>query len=246
MEKPGRLQSMGSHRVRYDWRDLAAEAAAAPWKKSYDQPKQHIQKQRHYFANKGPSSQSYGFSSSHVQMWDLDHKESWAPKTWYFLTVVLEKTLESPLDCKEIQPVHPKGNQSWIFIGKTDAEAPIFGHLMQRTNWLEKTLMLGKFSSVQSLSHVWLFANPWTAACQTSLSITMSQSLLKFTSVESVMPSSHLILGLPFLLLPSILPSIREFYNEPALSIRWPKYWSFSFSISPSNEYSGLISFRSD
>ena len=82
-----------------------------------------LKKQRHYFANKGPSSQSYGFSSSHVWMWELDYKESWAPKNWCFWTVVLEKTLESPLDCKEIQPVQPKGNQSWIFIGMSDGEA---------------------------------------------------------------------------------------------------------------------------
>ena len=95
----------------------------APWKKSYDQPRKHIKKQRHYSANKGPSSQTYGFSSSHVWMWELDYKESWALKYWRFWTVVLEKTLESPLDCKEIQQVHPKGNQSWIFIGRTDAEA---------------------------------------------------------------------------------------------------------------------------
>ena len=94
-----------------------------PWKKTYDQSRQHIKKQRHYFANKGPSSQSYGFSSCHVWMWELDCKESWAPKNWCFWTMVLEKTLESPLDCKEIQPVNTKGNQSWIFIGKTDAEA---------------------------------------------------------------------------------------------------------------------------
>ena len=93
----------------------------APWKD--DQPRQHIKKQRHYFANKCPSSQSYGFSSNRVWMWELDHKESWVPKNWCFLTVVLEKTLESPLDCKEIQPVHPKGDQSWTFIGITDAEA---------------------------------------------------------------------------------------------------------------------------
>ena len=78
-----------------------------PWKKSYDQPRQHIKKQRHYFANKGPSSQGYGFSSSHVWMWELDYKESWAPKNWCFWTVVLEKTLQSPLDCKETQPVDP-------------------------------------------------------------------------------------------------------------------------------------------
>ena len=94
----------------------------APWKKSYDQPRQNIKKQRHYFANKGLSSQSYGFSSSHVWSWELDYKESLELKNWYFWTVVLEKTLESPLDCKEIQPVHPKGNQSWMFIGRTDVE----------------------------------------------------------------------------------------------------------------------------
>ena len=97
-----------------------------PWKKNYEQPRQHIKKQRHYFANKGPSSQGYGFSSGHVRMWDLDYKESWA-QNWCFWTVVLEKTLKSPLDCKEIQPANPKGNQSRIFIGRTDveAEAPI-------------------------------------------------------------------------------------------------------------------------
>ena len=90
---------------------------------SYDQPRQHIKTQRHYFANKGLSSQSYGFSSSHAWMWELDYKESWVLNNWCFWTVVLEKTLESPLDCKELQPVHPKGNLSWKFIGKTDAEA---------------------------------------------------------------------------------------------------------------------------
>ena len=95
----------------------------APWKKCYDQPRQHIKKQRYYFANKGSSSQSYGFSSGHVWMWESEYKESSAPKNWCFRTVVLEKTLESPLDCKEIQPVNSKGNQSWMFIGRTDAEA---------------------------------------------------------------------------------------------------------------------------
>ena len=88
-----------------------------------NQHRQHIKKQRHYFANKGPSSQGFGFSSGHVWMWELDYKESWVLKNWCFWTVVLEKTLESPLDCKEIQPVHPKGDQSWIFIGRIDAEA---------------------------------------------------------------------------------------------------------------------------
>ena len=107
----------------------------SPWNKSYDQPRQHIKKQRHYFANKVLSSQSYGFSSSHVWMWELGHKESWAPKNWCFWTVVLEKTLESPLDCKEIKLVNPKGNQSWIFIGKTDAESPILWPTNVK-NWL--------------------------------------------------------------------------------------------------------------
>ena len=91
----------------------------APWKESYDKPRQHIKKHRCHFVNRGPYCQSYGFSSSHIQMWELDHKEGWVLKNWCFWTVVLEKTLESPLDCKEIQPVNPKGNQSWIFIGKT-------------------------------------------------------------------------------------------------------------------------------
>ena len=94
-------------------------------KESYDQPRQHIKKQRHYFVNKGPSSQGYGFSSGHVWMWELDYKESWTPKNWCSWTVVLKKTLESPLDCMEIQPVHPLGSQSWIFIGKSDVEAEI-------------------------------------------------------------------------------------------------------------------------
>ena len=106
-----------------------------------------IIKSRHYFANKSPSTQSYGFSSSHVWMWKLDCKESWVPKNWCFWTVVLEKTLESPLDCKEIQSVYPKGNQYWIFIGRTDAEAetPILWPptLWQTTDSFEKILMLG-------------------------------------------------------------------------------------------------------
>ena len=99
-----------------------------PWKESCDQHRQHIKKQRHYFVNKGPSGWSYGFSGSHVWMWELDYKESWVPENWCFWTVMLEKSLESPWDCKEIQPVHPKGDQSWIFIGRTDAEAetPVF------------------------------------------------------------------------------------------------------------------------
>ena len=103
-----------------------------------------------------------------------------------------------------------------------------------------------QFSSVQSLSHVQLFATPRTAAHQASVSITNSRSLLTLMSIESVMPSNHLVLCRPLLLVPSIFPSIRVFSNESVLCNRWPKYWSFSFSISPSNEYSGLISFRID
>ena len=104
--------------------------------------------------------------------------------------------------------------------------------------------LMPHFSSVQSFCHVWLFAIPWTAARQASLSITNSRSLLKLTFIELVIPSNHLILCRPLLLLPSIFPSIRVFSNESVSPIRWPKYWSFSFNISPSSEYSGLISCR--
>ena len=96
---------------------------AYSWEESYDQPRQHIKKQRHYFAYKDRSSQGYGFSSSHVWMWELDYKEGWALKNWCFWAVVWENTLESPLDCKEIQPVYPKGDESWVFIGRSDVEA---------------------------------------------------------------------------------------------------------------------------
>ena len=102
---------------------MATVTICSDFGKSSDQPRQHIKKQRHYFTNKGLSSQSYGFSSGHIWMWELDYKESWAPKNWCFWTVVLQKTLESPLDCKQIQPVHPKGVQSWVFTGRTDVEA---------------------------------------------------------------------------------------------------------------------------
>ena len=166
-------------------------------------------------------------------MWELDHKENWALKKWHFWTVGLEKTLESPLDCKEIQPGNPKGNQLWIFIGRTDvnAEAPVL--------WLPD----GK-SSCCSLSRDQLFVTPWTAACQASLSFATFQSLLKLMSIELVMSSNNLILCHPLLFLPSIFPSIRVFSDESVLHIRWPDYWSFSISLF--NEYSGLISFRID
>ena len=106
------------------WLQPWNEKTLAPWKKGYDKPRQHIKKQRHYFANKEVHLiKAMVFSSSHVWMWELECKESWASKNWCFCTVVLEKTLESPLDCKEIQPVHPKGDQSWVFIRSTDVEA---------------------------------------------------------------------------------------------------------------------------
>ena len=116
-----------SHEIKKNKTNKQTKKTLAPWKKSYDQPRQHIKKQRYDFANECPCSQSYGFSTSHVWMWELDYKESWAPKNLCFWAVVLEKTLESPLNFKEIQPVHPKGDQSWVFIGRTDAEieAPI-------------------------------------------------------------------------------------------------------------------------
>ena len=117
-----------------------------PWKESYDQPRQHIWKQRQHFADKCPYSQSYGFSSSHVRMWELGHKEGWLLKNWCFRTVLLEKTLESSLDCKEIKSVFLKGTQSWIFIGRTDAEAeaPILW-VPDAKNWfIGKDLACGK------------------------------------------------------------------------------------------------------
>ena len=118
----------------------------APWKKSYDQPRQHIRKQRHYFTNKGPSSQSYGFSISHAWMWELDYKESWARKNWCFWSVVLEKTLESLLDCKKsnqsiLKEISPEYSLEGLMLKQ---KLQYFGPMMSRTNSLEKTLMLGK------------------------------------------------------------------------------------------------------
>ena len=128
------------------WLQPWNENTLTPWKKSYDQPRQHIKKQRHYFANKGLSSQDYGFSSSHAWMWELDYKESSVVKNWCFWTVVLEKTLENLLDCKEIQPVHPKEISSECSLEGLMLKLKLqyFGHLMWRADSLEKTLMLGK------------------------------------------------------------------------------------------------------
>ena len=144
----------------------------APWKKSYDQPREHTKKQRHYSANKGLSSQSYGFFSSHVWMWELEYKESLAPKNRCFGTVVLEKTFESPLNCKETQSVHPKGKQSWIFTGRTDAEAeaPILWLPDWRANSLEKTLMLGKIEGRRRGRHKMRWLDDITNSVDKSLS----------------------------------------------------------------------------
>ena len=124
--KSGRLYFLGLQNHCREWQTAAINSKTlAPWMKIYDKLRQHIKRQRHHFPNKGSYNQSCGFSSSHVWMWELDHKDGWAPKDWCFQIVVLEKTLESPLDCKEIKPDNPKGSQPWIFIGRTDAEAPI-------------------------------------------------------------------------------------------------------------------------
>ena len=144
----------------------------APWKKSYDQPRQHIKRQRCYFADKGLSSQSYGFTSSHIWMWELDHKEGWVIKNWCFWTMALEKTLESPLGCKasnqfDIQPVHPKGNQSWIFTGRTyaEAEAPILRppdakHWLTGRHWCWERLKAGGEGDDRGLDG-WMASPTW-------------------------------------------------------------------------------------
>ena len=116
----------------------------ASWRKRYDKAKQHIKKQRHHFANKGPSSQHYGFPSSHIWTWELDHKEGLVLKNWCFWTVVLEETLESPWDCKEFKPVHAKGNQSWMEGLMLKLKLQYSGHQMERADSLEKTLMLAE------------------------------------------------------------------------------------------------------
>ena len=140
-------KSGNSDRLLFSQAPKSLRMVTVPWKESYDKTRQYIKKQRHHFADKGAYSQSYGFSSSHVQVWESGHKEGWALKNWCFWTVVLEKTLGSPLDNKEIKPVNPKGNQSWIFIGRIDVEAPIVWP-PDAKSWLrEKTVRLGKIES---------------------------------------------------------------------------------------------------
>ena len=155
--------------------------------------------------------------------------------------LILFKILLVPKSARRVESlenIHPKSSTTRYLTFWVLEIIPLDLMLMMQTSV--------QFSSVQSLSRVWLFATPWTAARQASVSITNIWSLLKLMSVKSVMPSIHLILCRPLLLLPSVFPSIRVFSNELVLCIRWPKYWSFSLNISPSNEYSGLSSFRID
>ena len=148
-----KMGNNGNWRRYFWWAPKSLQMVTAPMKlkdacsleEKLQQPRQCIEKQRCYFADKGLYRQSYGFSSSHVWMWALDHKEGWAPKNWCFFTVVLEKTLESPLDCKEIKPVSPKGNQPWIFIGRSDAEALIFWPPDAKSPFIGKDPDAGKY-----------------------------------------------------------------------------------------------------
>ena len=152
--------------------------------------------------------------------------------------------LVSSLDGKQMETMETVTD--FILGGSKISGDGDYSHEIKRRLLLGRKAKTNLVSSAQSLSHVQLFETPWTAACQVSLSISNSQSLLKLMSIESVMPSNHLILCHPLLFPPSIFPSIRVFSSESVFHIRWPKYWSFSFIISPSNEYSGLISFRMD
>jgi len=203
-------------------------------------------------------------------MSELDYKESLAPKNWCFWAVVLEKTLKSPLYSKETQPVHPKGNQSWICIVRTDVEAqtPILWSTDVKNGLIGKTLILGKIEdrrrrgwqrmrllegitngdmSLSKLQELMTDREARHAAAHgVAKSSTWLSNWTELMSIESVMPSNYFILCYPLLLLPSVFPSIRAFSSELALHIRSPKLWSFSFSNSPFNEYSGLIFFRID
>ena len=167
--------------------------------------------------------------------------------------------MNAPDDLGYAYPLNSQNFQGWLTFPLRILQRPLPSNAilipLRKSPLLAASLIIGVESQyfpggdihpVQPFSHVWLFVTPWTLGCQASLSITNSLSLIKLMSIKSVMPSNHLILCRPFLLLPSIFPSIRVFFKESVLYIRWPKYWSFSFSISPSNEYSGLISFRID
>ena len=175
-----------------------------------------------------------------MQVWSLDGEDS----------LKEEMANHSSVLALKIQWTEEPGGYSPWGRRKSDSTEQLSTKALLSHSYQGITIRVSGFysmvSSIQSLSRVWLFATPWTAARQASLSITKCQSLLKLMSIESVMPSNHLILCCPLLLPPSILPSIRVFSNESVLCIRWPKYWNFSLNISPSNEYSGLIFFRMD
>ena len=225
----------------------------ALWKKSYDQPRQHIKKQRHYFTNKGPFSQGYGFSSSHVWMWELDYKETWVPKNWCYLTVVLEKTLESPLTSRRsnqsiLKKISPEYSLEGLML---KLKLQYFGHLMWRTDSFAKTLMLGKTEGRRRRG--WQRIR-WLDGIMDSQDMSLSklQELVMNREAccvsvhwvsDAIKPSHPLSSPSP----PALnLSQHQGLFNESALHIRWPKYWSFSFNISPSNEHPGLISFRMD
>ena len=211
--------------------------------------------------DKYPNSQSYGFSRSHVWSWEMGHK-NWVPNQQGLrrvLRVLWTAKKTNNLIMKEIKKIKERKKSTGTLCGGIDAEIeepivwPIWGQVPNHCErpLAEKDLVqeekgTKEDSSVQSFSHVQLLATPWTATHQASLPFTNSQNWFKLMSIESVMPSNHLILCCPLLLPLWIFPSIRVFSNESVLCIRWPKYWTFSFYVNPSNEYSGLISFRMD
>ena len=198
----------------------------APWRKSYDKLRQHIKTQRHYFSDKGPSSQSYGFSSSHVWMWELDHKEGWAPKNWCFWTVML-KTLESALDYKKIKPVNPKGNQSWIFIGTTDAEVPVLWAPVAKSQFIRKDPDAGKNWRLEEKGttenemvgwHHWLNGHKFEQA----LGVGEGQGCLVVTESDTTKWLNN----------SNIFPELNTYLIHKHYSLKWIKIFSkFSLGI---------------